>query len=95
MVVEMRSSQHSAPATKGYSFDWKKKTNWQAYSELCEQIQSETSEPISLLVNNVEMYDVGKGKIEKTSDKDLLDCFNANIFPSVFMTRFLAPKMKS
>lgn len=49
---------------------------------------------MSLLVNNVEMWDKGKGKVHKSSDADLLEVINSNTFPVVFMTRFLGPQMK-
>jgi len=45
------------------------------------------------LVNAVEQFDKAKGKIHKTDDKDLIETLNINTFPSVFMTRFLGPKL--
>ena len=46
-------------------------------------------------MNAVEQFDKGKGKIHKTEDKDLIETLNANTFPSVFMTRFLGPKLRA
>ena len=48
-----------------------------------------------MLVNNVERFDAGKGKIHKQTDAELVETTNANTFPMVMMTRFLGPKMKA
>jgi short-subunit dehydrogenase len=47
-----------------------------------------------MLINAVEQFDVGKGKVHKTSDKDLIETLNLNMLPFVYMTRFLGPKLK-
>ena len=47
------------------------------------------------MVNNIERYDAGKGKIHKQTDEELVETTNANTFPMVMMTRFLGPKMKA
>jgi short-subunit dehydrogenase len=46
-------------------------------------------------VNAVEQFDLGKGKIHKTSDQNLIETVNVNTLPMVFMMRFLGPKLKS
>ena len=48
---------------------------------------------ISMLINNVEEFDSGKGKIHKTDDTKLLETVNKNTFPQVFMTYFLGPSL--
>ena len=48
---------------------------------------------ISMLINNVEEFDCGKGKIHKTDDTKLLETVNKNTFPQVFMTYFLGPSL--
>ena len=48
-----------------------------------------------MLVNAVEEFDVGKGKVHKTSDEDLMATLNANTIPFTFMTRFLGSQLKA
>lgn len=74
-----------------FTFDFQTITKWQEYEKLCSEI-SQIGD-VSVLVNNVEMFDKGKGKVYKTSDEDLIATVNANTFPVVFMSRFLGPKM--
>ena len=57
---------------------------------LCKKIQAtaagmetklESSNNISILVNNVEKFDPRKGKVQKATDDELLETTNANTFP--------------
>ena len=47
-----------------------------------------------MLINAVEQFDTGKGKVHKTTDKDLIETLNLNMLPFIFMTRFLGPELK-
>ena len=78
---------------RAFAFDFKNVTNWQEYEALCKEIKQVGD--VSVLVNNVEMFDVGKGKVHKTSDEDLLACVNRNTYPVVFMSRFLGVDMRA
>lgn len=76
-----------------FSFDFKTKEKWSDYEELCGRI-SDVGE-ISILVNAVEQFDEGKGKVYKTSDNVLMETMNLNTLPMVFLTRYLGPKLKA
>lgn len=69
--------------------DFEAKKGYQDYEKLCNQITSQNE--VSILVNAVEQFDVGKGKVHKTSDEDLLATLNMNTLPMVWMCRFLGP----
>lgn len=47
-------------------FNFKTKDDWSDYEELCNSISDKGD--VSVLVNAVEQFDLGKGKIHKTSD---------------------------
>ncbi len=49
-----------------FTFDFQTITKWQEYEKLCSEI-SQIGD-VSVLVNNFEMFDKGKGKVYKTSD---------------------------
>jgi len=47
-----------------------------------------------VLVNAVEEFDTGKGRVHKTSDERILTLLNMNTLPMVYMCRFLGPHLK-
>jgi short-subunit dehydrogenase len=77
-------------------FDIENTGDWHAYEELCKGIQEKCGENnISMLINNVEHLEPYKGKVHKRSDTQIAQTLNANIYPMVYMSRFLGPSLKS
>ena len=70
---EVSKSLCNAPT---FTFDFKNKSEWQDYQELCDKIKSAADNmfkaEISVLVNNVAEMDPRKGKIHKASDEELI-----------------------
>jgi short-subunit dehydrogenase len=75
-----------------FTFDFRTKEHWSDYEELCSRVSNVGD--ISILVNAVESFDEGKGKVHKTSDNVLMETLNINTLPMVFLTRYLGPKLK-
>lgn len=54
------------------SFNFKNAQDWTDYQKLCNEVYEYAGKDmISILVNNVEEFDTGKGKLQKTSDDQL------------------------
>ena len=80
--------QKQYEGTQTFTFDFNNKTSWKEYEAFCKEIESSANgeghqgpSSISILVNGVERYDAGKGKIHKQTDEELVETTNANTFP--------------
>lgn len=85
------------PGCEVLVFDFGRSADSSDYVSLCNHIKTlaqEMNSEISVLVNNVSKMDPRFGEIRKASDGELVSTVNANVCPSIYMTRLLGAQMK-
>lgn len=44
---------------------------------------------VSILINNVEKFDPYGKHVHRATDEEIIEIFNANVYPMTFMTRII------